>query len=537
MTQRRTNPIEGLRNTRRSMGDGTLSGRSRIATPHNPRRLRRPTSAVSGAQIPVGEQLVMVGSVTVAGGGSSVLTQLDTIQAQSGFSASLAASDPVVIPFSALWLAEIYIRFTDGYRGGATVQLTRGGTAVPETWPSWPRPWGEWADQVGFGASKQDVIEVLVTPTDGLAHPAEMTFRLGTMERLRVTATTPPVTGDIYFNSFDGVWVYNLADETATNLGEPLTGTNSNPYAGAFGYQSGAVTICVTGYDGNIMRASQQYPGPDDWVEVVSDAAAVAVNPEHVRFEYIDTDNAGTWVAVTGCSDGQSEIWRSTDDGETWTRVQQLTNSLNRVRYDRVGTWHVYSHDLNGVPTYWSTDGGATWTGIDWSTLGVPDNISGGGVAQGHLAVGHAPRFGGWEAYESAPPLTAWTGAYGFPANIYGTQSIGRSPDGTRFLGWGGTNLGPVGFGYWIPGSYNGDPDASADGYALVMANAPAVEFIPSEDLWHTNGEIIIISGVDAAAGFAAGFAISTDVTDSNSWQWFPRNWGGAYDVYGYQPF
>lgn len=46
-------PVEGLRNTRSSLGDGTLGGRSRIATPYNERRLRRPTSVVqAGGPLP-----------------------------------------------------------------------------------------------------------------------------------------------------------------------------------------------------------------------------------------------------------------------------------------------------------------------------------------------------------------------------------------------------------------------------------------------------------------------------------------------------
>ena len=48
MSKRRpTDAVSGLTQTRRSMGDGTLKGRSRISTPYDPRRLKRPGALVT----------------------------------------------------------------------------------------------------------------------------------------------------------------------------------------------------------------------------------------------------------------------------------------------------------------------------------------------------------------------------------------------------------------------------------------------------------------------------------------------------------
>ena len=68
-----------------------------------------------------------------------------------------------------------------------------------------------------------------------------------------------------------------------------------------------------------------------------------------------------------------SRLWRSTDDGATWT---QLTlPSTSRDLYFTLGSqgagdmWVTYTNRPNGQKVYRSTDGGATWTNITTAAL------------------------------------------------------------------------------------------------------------------------------------------------------------------------
>lgn len=188
MSRPRIEPDESLRNTRRSMGDGTLQGRLRIATPYDPRRLRRATSAITAGNPPVGEFLALTGTVTVAGAGTAVLASMDTVQSQHGFGTVSAAGDVPDLPITASYLAEVDVRWTDGHRDTSVPEVTLNGTVVDSPWPDDGHVWGRWIDQAGFVGTAGDTFDVKVTPSDGAQHDAVVTVRLMVVEPLRIVA-------------------------------------------------------------------------------------------------------------------------------------------------------------------------------------------------------------------------------------------------------------------------------------------------------------------------------------------------------------
>lgn len=204
-TRRRTHPTAGLLATRRSMGDGTIGGRQRMATPHTPGTAQGGDVLRAAGESPRGETLALVGTVAVPAGGDGVIDQLDTIQAQSGFSSVDAAGDVPTLPLNGVYLAEVDIRWTDGYRGGGTVQLLAAGDTIDPTWPD-DGPWGRWAGTMAFAGQGGDTFDVQVTAADGDEHDAEVTVRLALVEKLRTIATGGEPLGDTDEMTIVNVW-------------------------------------------------------------------------------------------------------------------------------------------------------------------------------------------------------------------------------------------------------------------------------------------------------------------------------------------
>lgn len=221
MSRPRIDPTESLRNTRRSMGDGTLGGRLRIATPYDPRRLRRATSAITAGNPPAGETVALTGTVTVDGGGTAVIASLDAIQAQQGFRSVSAAGDVPKLPVTATYLAEVDVRWTDGRRDTSVPEVTVNGTAISQVWPDDGHVWGRWVDQVAFAGTRGDIFDVEVTPSDGTSHDAEVTVRLTVLEQLRsvVEATSQPPDAATAWRTVRSA--FSTEDGTLTENGGP----------------------------------------------------------------------------------------------------------------------------------------------------------------------------------------------------------------------------------------------------------------------------------------------------------------------------
>lgn len=167
---------------------GTSQGRALPSSPLD-QRPGKGVPAVNVVRNPgAGEHIALHGSVTIAGAGSGVATQLDTIQSQVAVTSVSAAGDGITLR-KALWLIETDIRWTDGYRGGGTVEVTLGGTAIANTWDD-SGPWGRFVDTMTFPVSAQSTFDVKVTPDDGQEHDAEVTLRVTLVEKLRTVAET-----------------------------------------------------------------------------------------------------------------------------------------------------------------------------------------------------------------------------------------------------------------------------------------------------------------------------------------------------------
>lgn len=195
MTRPQRSTSAGLAATRLSLGDGTLAGRSRIATPYDPRRLRRAIQATADASArPVGELIaVSTSGLAVAGAGSGVFAGAASgdVQRQAGFGSVAASGDVPALPVLGTYRVEVDVRWTDGYRGGGVVEVLLDGAAVPSPWPD-SGPWGRFVDRVVFAGDIGQTCDVKITPDDAAAHTADVTVRLAVVDTLRTIAAAPP---------------------------------------------------------------------------------------------------------------------------------------------------------------------------------------------------------------------------------------------------------------------------------------------------------------------------------------------------------
>ena len=116
MTDRPLDALTGLDRTRRSMGDGTLRGRASIATPYDPRRLRRPgavtTPRFTGAN---GQSITLTSTDPIPDGGGPVAFDAIAEGLLSGFTNTVGETPPlteIIVPFHGISQATIEFTWT-----------------------------------------------------------------------------------------------------------------------------------------------------------------------------------------------------------------------------------------------------------------------------------------------------------------------------------------------------------------------------------------------------------------------------------------
>lgn len=89
--------------------------------------------------------------------------------------------------------------------------------------------------------------------------------------------------------------------------------------------------------------------------------ASVTVNAStSVGHKSIATDRKGVWI----CSASSAFVWRSLDDGLTWTKISMASGlGSGRIATDGKGVW-VVSNSANTDNTRRSTDNGLTWADV-----------------------------------------------------------------------------------------------------------------------------------------------------------------------------
>lgn len=320
----------GLANTRKSMGDGTLSGRSRIATPYDPRRLRRATSAVTGgdSDLPVGEAIVLSGTVTVPAGGGGIASQLDTIVARNGFETVINAGDAISLPLTASWRVDAYVRWTDGDRQGGTVEVLRDGTVVAETFPREGRWWNAWEGHVAFLANRRDVFDLKITSGDGAERDAEVWVAVTMLEELRyveniVVAPTYFVENEAIDSSTAGnpdaelydVWTYVTINGSNIEEGDLLILTagvdqySAFTRTGTIEVPAGWTGVYAESYNGGTTVSLCAYK-----IASAADAAGTASYPVRIKHGSTSTQYTswgGAWIvsALRGVSVIGTPTW------------------------------------------------------------------------------------------------------------------------------------------------------------------------------------------------------------------------------------
>ena len=126
---RQVGGTEGLRNTRRSMGDGTFAGRTRIATPFRADRRQRPAATI----IPHGIRAGAGATITLSalpdqefahnGGDGDVLLHDDIVEAITDFPAVTLPAAAPSLPFDGVWSMVAEIVFDAPVPEGTTVEL------------------------------------------------------------------------------------------------------------------------------------------------------------------------------------------------------------------------------------------------------------------------------------------------------------------------------------------------------------------------------------------------------------------------------
>ena len=125
MTRRPLDATTGLTRTRASMGDGTVRGKARIATPYDPRRLRTPTRAGTPGNEPVGETVSLFRASQVFLDSSSNPVEWTTILAvpvQAGWISVETPTDELQFPITAEWVVDLMFEWDD-WAGGVTVEI------------------------------------------------------------------------------------------------------------------------------------------------------------------------------------------------------------------------------------------------------------------------------------------------------------------------------------------------------------------------------------------------------------------------------
>jgi photosystem II stability/assembly factor-like uncharacterized protein len=137
---------------------------------------------------------------------------------------------------------------------------------------------------------------------------------------------------------------------------------------------------------------------------------------------FVYTTNGGTtWQAGTGpavatnlvscdvnyaghlfVTDANADLWRSTDGGDTWERILNLTGSMPQIRFDPDFRFFGYLASNSAAPVgtvYRSEDAGNTWAAIgvpatDYANTGIhcvcpcdPNYILAGGIATGPFSM------------------------------------------------------------------------------------------------------------------------------------------------------
>ena len=137
-TQRQpVDALTGLDRTRRSMGDGTLRGRARIATPYDPRRLKRPGAVVTPRfKAFIGGETVTLRAVDVEVPTGGTLVTFSQTLSRSGFGDLEMPAAEVPVTFQGYYDLHVSMNWKRGaaaplgWRGGGSVRVRANGVAV-----------------------------------------------------------------------------------------------------------------------------------------------------------------------------------------------------------------------------------------------------------------------------------------------------------------------------------------------------------------------------------------------------------------------
>jgi hypothetical protein len=157
-------------------------------------------------------------------------------------------------------------------------------------------------------------------------------------------------------------------------------------------------------------------------------------------------------------------LWRTTDGGQTWTRVVSTTTHLGNSGADTFGGQTI-AVDFSDTNSLWaasqapwvlhSTDQGQTWTeetvngsgadtALEWTTIGLARSVTGPASEPAPPGTTVPPGTTG----TSRDPVNTLTGAYGYSRTDVPIAGRGPSPTLTRFYNGADTRVGPMGPGW-----------------------------------------------------------------------------------------
>ena len=208
MTQRQPiDVVTGLDRTRRSMGDGTVRGRARIATPYDPRRLKRPGAVVTprmGAATS-GQAIGLVAVQDVPNGGAEIEWAEPILPITTGFTSAFNALPATELPAPVTGVTQLVLEFewlavdhdSDWTGEDAYVEVRRDGEAI---W-RWDAPDSGGLPVPRFAAAsckvpifRGSLLSVFVGQASGVAQTIDVRASWGLEDPQARVTTDAPVT-------------------------------------------------------------------------------------------------------------------------------------------------------------------------------------------------------------------------------------------------------------------------------------------------------------------------------------------------------
>lgn len=203
----------------------------------------------------------------------------------------------------------------------------------------------------------------------------------GAWSSIAHVAYSPTASAWVWIGETAGVLAVNVSADRATwNPGGVPGGTSWSASALDMAANKTSGRVVVAGsFGAGAVRVAYSDNGGLAWTTLASDLATTITSPTVLHLTHNADESA--WYLVIGETSGtpSCEVWRSTDDGASWTKVATLANwCLRRIAGFGALLVSVATGASRNEVVY-SIDAGATWKKIGLWPAGTPCGVFDGG--------------------------------------------------------------------------------------------------------------------------------------------------------------